>query len=222
MLKTMGTGTEATFNAYISDCLTQENNNNNYSASKSCKRAFEAGSSQSRAPVAGHQQYHPPAPGARFRPPQKRNIGHPTQQKSYKVAVAPTKPRANQAAALAANNMTKGPCYNCHKMGHFANECPYPKKQQMTYPARVHHTSIEEIPEAEPVTSGMFPVNQHLAVVLFDSRSLHSFMSQAFAQQHDQAVTDLGYGYRISSAGADVLTNRVQPWIKVTVCFEKI
>jgi len=53
MLKTMGTGTRATFNAYISGCLTQENNNNNYSASKSRKRAFEAGSSQSRAPVAG-------------------------------------------------------------------------------------------------------------------------------------------------------------------------
>ena len=34
-------------------------------------------------------------------------------------------------------------------------------------------------------------------------------MSQAFAQMRDQAVTDLGYGYRISSAGADVLTNRV-------------
>jgi len=45
MLKTMGTGTRATFNAYISDCLTQENNNNNYSASKLRKRAFEAGSS---------------------------------------------------------------------------------------------------------------------------------------------------------------------------------
>jgi len=34
-------------------------------------------------------------------------------------------------------------------------------------------------------------------------------MSQAFAQKHDQAVTDLGCGYRISSAGADVLRNRV-------------
>ena len=108
MLNTMGTGTRATFNAYISDCLTQENNNNNYSASKSCKRAFEAESSQSKAPVAGRQQYRPPAPGARFRPPQKRNIGHPTQQKPYKVAVTPAKPRANQAIAPAANTMTKG------------------------------------------------------------------------------------------------------------------
>jgi len=55
----------------------------------------------------------------------------------------------------------------------------------------------------------MFPVNQHRADVLFDSGSSHSFMSQAFAQKHDQTVTDLGYGYRISSTGADVLTNRV-------------
>jgi len=64
MLKTMGTGTRATFNAYMSYCLTQENNNNNYSASKSRKRAFEAGSSQSRAPMVGRQQYHPLAPCA--------------------------------------------------------------------------------------------------------------------------------------------------------------
>jgi len=93
--------------------------------------------------------------------------------------------------------------------GHFAKECPYPKKQQTTFPAHVHHTSIEDIPEGEPVTGGMFPINQHIAVVLFNSGSSHSFMTQAFAQKHDQVVTDLGYGYHISSAGADVLTNRV-------------
>ena len=42
-----------------------------------------------------------------------------------------------------------------------------------------------------------------------ESGSSHSFMSQAFAQKHNQPVTDLGYGYRISSVGANVLTNRV-------------
>jgi len=93
-------------------------------------------------------------------------------------------------------------------MGHFAKECLYPKKQQTTYPSRVHHTSIEEILEGEPVTAGMFPVNQHLVVVLFDSGSSHSFMSQAFAQKYDQPVIELGCGYRISSVGADVLTNK--------------
>ena len=68
---------------------------------------------------------------------------------------------------------------------------------------------VISIPEGELVTAGMFSVNQHLAVVLFDFGSSHSFMSQAFVQKHSQPVTDLGYGYCISSAGADVLTNRV-------------
>ena len=72
----------------------------------------------------------------------------------------------------------------------------------------MHHTLIEEILEGEPVTAGMFPVNQHLAVVLFDFGSSHSFMSQEFAQKHDQPVTELGCGFRISSVRADVLTNK--------------
>jgi hypothetical protein len=45
MLKTMGTSSQIVFNEFISDCLTQENNNNAYSASKSRKRAFELGPS---------------------------------------------------------------------------------------------------------------------------------------------------------------------------------
>jgi predicted aspartyl protease len=34
-------------------------------------------------------------------------------------------------------------------------------------------------------------------------------MSQAFARKHEQLCTELGYGYRISSVGADVLTNQM-------------
>jgi hypothetical protein len=65
---------------------------------------------------------------------------------------------------------------------------------------------VDEIPEGEPVTVGKFPVNQHPVVVLFDSGSSHSFMSQAFAWKHKQLCIDLSYGYCTSSAGADVLT----------------
>jgi hypothetical protein len=75
--------------------------------------------------------------------------------------------------------------------------------------ARVHHTTVDEIPKGEPVIACKFSVNQHPAVVLFDSRSSHSFMSQAFARKHEQLCTELGYGYRISSVGADVLTNQM-------------
>jgi hypothetical protein len=68
---------------------------------------------------------------------------------------------------------------------------------------------VDEIPKGEPVTAGKFPINQNLAFVLFDSGSSHSFMSQAFARKHEQLCTNLSYGYRISSAGADVLTNQM-------------
>jgi hypothetical protein len=68
---------------------------------------------------------------------------------------------------------------------------------------------VEEALEGEPVIAGKFSINQHPAIVLFDSRSSHSFMSQAFAQKYEQQCIELGYGYRIISVGSDVLTNRV-------------
>ena len=50
---------------------------------------------------------------------------------------------------------------------------------------QVHYTAVEEVPAGEVVTAGMFLVNKHPAVVLFDSGASHSFMSQAFASRHD-------------------------------------
>jgi predicted aspartyl protease len=68
---------------------------------------------------------------------------------------------------------------------------------------------VDEIPKGELITAGKFSINQHPTDVLFDSGSSHSFMSQAFARKYKQLCTDLSYGYRISSAGADVLTNQI-------------
>jgi len=79
MLKTMGTSSQTVFNDFISDCLTQENNNNAYSASKNRKRAFELGPSQARAPMASRPPYRSPAPGTKFRPPQRRNQNNQSQ-----------------------------------------------------------------------------------------------------------------------------------------------
>jgi len=74
-------------------------------------------------------------------------------------------------------------------------DCPYPKRTSAAgvnnRTGRVHCTTNEEIPAGEVVTAGMFLVNQHPAVVLFDSRASHSFMRQAFASKHGQHVVDL-------------------------------
>jgi hypothetical protein len=131
------------------------------------------------------------------------------------MAVLPAKTAAtaeqgNTKGAIGSAGIVRGPCYNCDQPDHFSKFYPYPpRKKQQTYTARVHHTIVDEIPKGEPITAGKFPINQHPAVVLFDSRSSHSFMSQAFAWKHEQLCTKLSYGYRISSAGADVLTNQM-------------
>jgi hypothetical protein len=73
----------------------------------------------------------------------------------------------------------------------------------------VHHTTVEDILEGEPVIAGMFSINNHPAVILFDSRSSHSFVSQAFVKRYEQKIVELECAYRISSARADLLTNQI-------------
>jgi len=51
LMKSMGNCKCVTFNEFISDTLTQENNDKIYAASKNRKRNFEAGASQSKAPM---------------------------------------------------------------------------------------------------------------------------------------------------------------------------
>jgi len=67
---------------------------------------------------------------------------------------------------------------------------------------------VEEIPAGEVVIASMFLVNQHPAIVLFDSGDSHSFMSQAFASKHDHKIIVVDKsGYCISLAGASISTN---------------
>ena len=58
----------------------------------------------------------------------------------------------------------------------------------------MHYTTVEEVPIGEVVMAGMFLVNKHPAVVLFDSGASHSFMSQAFASRYDQEIIEVSKG----------------------------
>ena len=74
----------------------------------------------------------------------------------------------------------------------------------------MHYTAVEEVRLGEVVTAGMFLVNKHFAIILFDSGASHSFMSQSFASRHDQKVIEVSKGgYSISSAGATISTNKI-------------
>ena len=83
----MGNCKCAYFNEFVSDALSQENNNVVYVALKNRKRAYEAGASQSKAPITQRAPFRPPASAAKFRPPLKKNPAKTGFRKAFTVAL---------------------------------------------------------------------------------------------------------------------------------------
>jgi len=108
LLKTMGRTKCATFNEFVSDALTQENNNIVYTATKTRKQAFEAGAgaSQSKALVAAKPQYRAPTPNHRYGPPVKKNQAKTGFRMGYSIA----HPRGNTGPSYAKTPPTNRPC----------------------------------------------------------------------------------------------------------------
>jgi hypothetical protein len=118
-------------------------------------------------------------------------------------------------------------CYNCGEPGHYANRCPNPRTH-VNHPAiatpapthgansipidakqnyargRVNHVAVEEAQEASDVIIGMFLVNNTSAVVLFDFRASHSFISAAYVGKHNLPLALLRCQMVVSSPGGDM------------------
>jgi hypothetical protein len=118
-------------------------------------------------------------------------------------------------------------CYNCGDKGHYANRCPNPcthaKQTATAIPAptsgansipvavkqnyahgRVNDVAVEEAQEAPDMVIGMFFVNDTSAVVLFDSRASHSFISAAYVEKHNLPIALLRCQMIVNFPGGDM------------------
>ena len=84
--------------------------------------------------------------------------------------------------------------------------------QQKLGPAktgRVHYTTIEDIPQGEPVLAGMFLLWGRSIIVLFDSGASHDFISKTCAQSHQLITETTATPYLISTPGGTILTRQL-------------
>jgi hypothetical protein len=76
---------------------------------------------------------------------------------------------------------------------------------------------VATTPEGEPVMMGMFLVDNHLAVILFDSGASHTFMSKTFVDKHYIHSTKSREGFIIHSPRGQIFTKEVVFHVPVTL-----
>jgi hypothetical protein len=113
-------------------------------------------------------------------------------------------------------------CFNCGRSGHFTREYPAPKKNatqgHITHPphgpqkvvaaktARINYTTMEDIFEGEQVLVGIFSLNRHSTIILFDSGASYDFISKACSQKHQLAIEYMHAPYMINTPGGKIFT----------------
>jgi hypothetical protein len=80
-----------------------------------------------------------------------------------------------------------------------ANHQKGPQRGPTPRIGRANYTTVEEIPTREEVLAGMFFLNEHLVIILFNSGASHDFMSSAYAKKAKLSLVASGAPYVIST-----------------------
>jgi hypothetical protein len=73
----------------------------------------------------------------------------------------------------------------------------------------VNYTTMEDISEGKLVLTGMFSLNDHYAIVLFDSGATHDFVSKACTQKCKLVIEPINAPYMISTPRGQIVTKQV-------------
>jgi hypothetical protein len=76
---------------------------------------------------------------------------------------------------------------------------------------------VEEAQEAPDVVNGMFFINDTSAVMLFDSRASHSFVSTAYVEKHNLPIALLRCQTIVSSPGGDMHARQLCPNVNLKI-----
>jgi uncharacterized protein YcgI (DUF1989 family) len=68
---------------------------------------------------------------------------------------------------------------------------------------------MEDIPKGEQVLTGIFSLNGHPAVIVFDSGATHDFISKACIQKSQLAIQHMSTLYLIKTSGDKICTNQL-------------
>jgi hypothetical protein len=74
---------------------------------------------------------------------------------------------------------------------------------------RTNYTTMEEISTGEEVQMGMFSLNEHLVIILFDSGASHDFISSTCAKKAMLSTVTAEALYLISTLGGRVVADRI-------------
>jgi hypothetical protein len=76
---------------------------------------------------------------------------------------------------------------------------------------------VEGAQKAPDVVIGMFSINDTYAVVLFDSRASHSFISTAYVGKHNLPLALLKCQMIVSSLGGDMPARQLCPKVNLKI-----
>jgi hypothetical protein len=68
---------------------------------------------------------------------------------------------------------------------------------------------MEDISEGEKVLAGMFSLNGHPTIVLFDSGASHDFIRKAYTQKHQMVIEHTLTPYLIRMPGGNIATKQL-------------
>jgi hypothetical protein len=97
-----------------------------------------------------------------------------------------------------------------------ANYVPVAARQNYV-PGKLNHVVVEEAQEAPDLVIGTFFVNDTSAIVLFDSRASHSFISTAYVEKHNLPIALLRCQMIVSSLRGDIPARQLCPKVNLKI-----